>query len=73
MAAEPSDGRTAVYSFRPRGGMQLSRPWRKRLAGIDRPTAAVIVGARDGPAAVRARRPPVQRGRGGPADVHRAQ
>jgi pimeloyl-ACP methyl ester carboxylesterase len=45
-AAAASDSRTPVYSFRLQGGMQISRPWRERLAGIDRPTA-VIVGARD--------------------------
>ena len=45
-AAAASDNRTPVYSFRLQVGMQLSRAWRERLAGIDRPTA-VIVGARD--------------------------
>ena len=45
-AAEPSDSRTPVYSFRLQVGMQLTRDWRQRLAGIDRPTA-VLVGARD--------------------------
>lgn len=45
-AAAASDSRTPVYSFRLGAGMQVSRPWRERLAGIDRPTA-VIVGAHD--------------------------
>ncbi len=45
-AAEASDNRTPVYSFRLQVGMQLTRAWRQRLATIDRPTA-VLVGARD--------------------------
>jgi len=45
-AAAASDNRTPVYSFRLQVGMQLTRAWRQRLAGIDRPTA-ILVGARD--------------------------
>ncbi|HTE38435.1 MAG TPA: alpha/beta fold hydrolase, partial [Reyranella sp.] len=40
-AAAASDNRTPVYSFRLQVGMQLTRAWRQRLAGIDRPTAVL--------------------------------
>jgi pimeloyl-ACP methyl ester carboxylesterase len=45
-AAEPSENRTPVYSYRLMTGMQLNRDWRGAIAGIDRPTI-VAVGARD--------------------------
>jgi pimeloyl-ACP methyl ester carboxylesterase len=43
-AAEASENRTPVYSFRLQVGMQLTRAWRERLAGIDRPTSVIIGG-----------------------------